>query len=168
MRDASRCDTDSWLGFLDDIVGGVRALAGSYAIAGAVADAAASAIDTREKALDEIEVGSLCHGDLKAGHVFVYDDRLAGVIDWGDAAVGDPLWDIARFAHRADTQSLALLLEGYDPRGALADDLAWRIPLYGALWMLVDLIVDHRLGRSVGESLLLTKEALESQVNECR
>ena len=31
----------------------------------------------------------------------------------------------------------------------MADDAAWRIPLYGVLWMLVDAIVDHRLGSEV-------------------
>jgi hypothetical protein len=111
LRDAS------WPGFLGDVVGEIRALAGTCAIAGAVAEAGAGALDDRQGALSEIEVGSLCHGDLKVGHVLVDDDRLAGVIDWGDAVVGDPLWDIARFAHRADAASLSLLLEGYDPAG---------------------------------------------------
>ena len=167
LSDASWDDTGgfslrhgSWRGFLEDVVGEVRALAGSYAVAGAVADAAAGAVDARGEALAAVEVGSHCHGDLKAGHVLVDDDRLAGVIDWGDAVVGDPVWDIARFAHRADASSLSLLLEGYDPGGSLVDDLAWRIPLYGALWMLVDAIVQHRLGRRVGGSLLAAMESL--------
>ncbi len=169
LSDASWNDTGrfslrhvSWRGFLEDVVGEIRALAGSYAIAGAVADAAAAALDARQAALAEIEVGSLCHGDLKLGHVFVDGDRLAGVIDWGDAVVGDPLWDIARFAHRADSPSLSLLLEGYDPGGVLVDELAWRIPLYGALWLLVDAIVDHRLGSRVGGALLAAMESLTS------
>ncbi len=46
-----------------------------------------------------------------------------------------------------------MLLEGYDPDRAMVDDLAWRVPLYGALWMLVDAIVAHRLGRRVEASL---------------
>lgn len=150
----------SWLEFLEEVVGEVRALAGSDAVAAGVADAAAGAIDARRAALGAIELGSLCHGDLKLGHVFVDHDRLAGVIDWGDAVVGDPIWDVARFAHRADASSISLLLEGYDPGGALVDDLAWRLPLYGALWQLVDAIVDHRLGGRVGGSLLAAMESL--------
>ena len=152
----------SWRGFLEDVVGEIRALAGSYAVADAVADAAAGAVDARGEALAVLEVGSLCHGDLKVGHVLVDDDRLAGVIDWGDAVVGDPVWDIARFAHRADASSLSLLLEGYDPGGVLVDDLAWRIPLYGALWLLVDAIVEHRLGSRVGGSLVAAMDSLTS------
>lgn len=46
---------------------------------------------------------SLLHGDCQPDHVYV--DRLgrvAAFIDWGDAATGDPLWDIAVLtAHHA-------------------------------------------------------------------
>jgi aminoglycoside phosphotransferase (APT) family kinase protein len=139
----------SWLGFLKGICDDTRRLADSYAGAAPVAEAAAAALDARAAALAAVEVGSLCHGDLKAAHVLVDAGRLAGVIDWGDAVVGDPLWDIARFAHRADGGAVALLLEGHDPARALVDELAWRLPLYGALWVLVDAIVAHRLGRRV-------------------
>jgi aminoglycoside phosphotransferase (APT) family kinase protein len=169
LLDASWTDTGgfslrhrSWRSFLEEVVGEIRALAGSYPVAGDVADAAAGAFDARRGALAAVEVGSLCHGDLKLGHVVVDEDRLAGVIDWGDAVVGDPVWDIARFAHRADAASLSLLLEGYDPDRVLVDDLAWLIPLYSALWMMVDAIVDHRLGNRVDGQLLEALESLSS------
>src|SRR5215470_9324419 len=139
----------SWLGFLQGICGDARSLADRYVAAAPVAEAAAAALDAHAAALAAVEVGSLCHGDLKAAHILVDAGRLAGVIDWGDAAVSDPLWDIARFAHRADRGAVALLLEGYDPARAMVDELAWRVPLYGALWMLVDALVAHRLGRRV-------------------
>lgn len=36
------------------------------------------------------------HGDLQAEHVLVSDDAaISGVIDWGDAGLGDPLYDLA-------------------------------------------------------------------------
>ena len=146
----------SWLGFLKGICGDVRSLADRSVVAAPVAEAAAAAIDAHADALAVVEVGALCHGDLKAAHILVEAGRLAGVIDWGDAVVGDPLWDIARFAHRADAGSVSLLLEGYDPARAMVDELAWRVPLYGALWMLVDAIVAHRLGRRVDASLAAT------------
>jgi len=132
----------SWLDFLQGIVGDTRCLADRYVVAAPVAEAAAAA-------LAAVEVGALCHGDLKAAHIFVEAGRLTGVIDWGDAVVGDPLWDIARFAHRADAGSVSLLLAGYDPARALVDALGWRVPLYGVLWRLVDTFVAHRLGRRV-------------------
>jgi len=37
----------------------------------------------------------LIHNDLSAPHLLVHEGRLAGVIDWGDAVVGDPARDYA-------------------------------------------------------------------------
>lgn len=39
--------------------------------------------------------GSVLHGDFWPGNVMWRDDRLVAVIDWEDAAVGDPLSDLA-------------------------------------------------------------------------
>jgi len=153
----------SWLGFLKSICGDARSLADSYVVAAPVAEAAAAALDAHAAALAAVEVGSLCHGDLKAAHILVNAGRLAGVIDWGDAVVGDPLWDIARFAHRADAGSVSRLLEGYDPERVMVDELAWRVPLYGVLWRLVDAIVAHRLGRHVEASLEAARGSLAHQ-----
>ena len=56
---------------------------------------------TRSKRLfDEVEtlVGftpALLHADLGPAHLLVRDGRLAGVIDWGDARLGDPALDYA-------------------------------------------------------------------------
>ncbi|ORW93952.1 hypothetical protein AWB92_12515 [Mycobacterium sp. IEC1808] len=132
----------SWLGFLSAICDDTRKLAPD------VADAAETAIDEHTDTLGAIENGVLCHGDLKAAHILVDDGRLAGVIDWGDALVADRWFDIARFAHRSPERSLDLLLESY---GATAEE--WRLPLYQALWMLVDACVAHRHGHRVDATL---------------
>src|SRR5262245_22972086 len=153
----------SWLGFLQGICGDARSLADSYVVAAPVVEAAAAALDAHAAALAAVEVGSLCHGDLKAAHILVDAGRLAGVIDWSDAVVGDPLWDIARFAHRADAGSVSLLLAGYDPERALVDALGWRVPLYGVLWRLVDALVAHRLGRRVEAMLEAAMGSLAQQ-----
>lgn len=52
------------------------------------------------------------HGDLHVRHVFVDGDELTGIIDWSEAAQGDPLYDIASLtlAHR---ERLDELLAGY-------------------------------------------------------
>lgn len=118
-----------------------------------VAAAAERAINAHARALAAVDAGVFCHGDLKLSHILVDGDTLAAIIDWGDAIVADPLWEIARFAHRTDTGSLARLLEGYDFGPEMADDLAWRLPLYGALWELEDAVVDSRLGRVGGDHL---------------
>ena len=143
----------SWLGFLRGICADVRHLTDQYAIANSAASTAEAAIDAHADALGAIEVGSLCHGDLKAAHILAADGRLAGVIDWGDAVAADPLWDIARFAHRADAASVSLLLEGYGANQPQLDELAWRVRLYEGLWMLVDAVVAHHLGQAVEEAV---------------
>jgi aminoglycoside phosphotransferase (APT) family kinase protein len=35
------------------------------------------------------------HGDLLARNVLVEGDRISGVLDWGSACFGDPLYDAA-------------------------------------------------------------------------
>lgn len=42
-----------------------------------------------------VERSVLTHRDLQAGHIFIDGDRVTAVIDWGDAAIGDPLYDVA-------------------------------------------------------------------------
>lgn len=144
----------SWLSFLQAICDDARALANSYGSAAAVANAATSAITDHAETLAAVEVGVLCHGDLKAAHILVDGGHLAGVIDWADSVVADPWWDIARFAHRADPASLSLLRQGYCLSGpASTEELAWRLPLYEALWMLVDAYVAHGQGHRVDTAL---------------
>lgn len=62
-------------------------------------------LDTGERAsgealLQEVETltgfePAVTHSDLGPSHLLVRDDRLAGVIDWGDARIGDPAIDYA-------------------------------------------------------------------------
>jgi aminoglycoside phosphotransferase (APT) family kinase protein len=52
------------------------------------------------KELDPVPRGrvnaqGLLHGDVWPGNVILRDDEVVGVIDWEDAAIGDPLADLA-------------------------------------------------------------------------
>ena len=91
----------TWLGFLKSISSDTRRLADRCALATPVADALEVSLEAHAEALSAV-AGSLCHGDLKANHIFVDGERLVGVIDWGDAVVADPFWELARYAHRGD------------------------------------------------------------------
>jgi aminoglycoside phosphotransferase len=56
------------------------------------------------------------HADLTADHVFVKDGSLAGVIDWGDATLADPYYELAALhldAFRLDKDLLRAFLRGY-------------------------------------------------------
>lgn len=43
-----------------------------------------------------INADTLLHGDVFSGNLIWRDCRLSGVIDWEDAAIGDPLYDLAK------------------------------------------------------------------------
>ncbi|GAB3697301.1 phosphotransferase family protein [Nocardiopsis oceani] len=58
----------------------------------------------------------LVHGDLTEDHVFVDRDSLTGVIDWGDAMVTDPFYELAPLhmsTFGADPELLRSFLDGY-------------------------------------------------------
>ena len=62
------------------------------------------------------DVRRLVHADLHADHVFVERDRLVGVIDWGDAILADPHYDLPTLhllTFRADKVLLRAFLAGY-------------------------------------------------------
>jgi aminoglycoside phosphotransferase (APT) family kinase protein len=64
---------------------------------------------------------ALTHSDLGPPHLLVRDGRLAGVIDWGDARVGDPALDYA------------WLLNGPFPDWDVDDELRRRARIYHRL-----------------------------------
>jgi aminoglycoside phosphotransferase (APT) family kinase protein len=82
--------------------------------------------DTGEALLAETETltgfePALTHSDLGPAHLIVRDDRLAGVIDWGDARVGDPALDYS------------WLLNGPFPDWDVDDELRRRARIYHRL-----------------------------------
>jgi aminoglycoside phosphotransferase (APT) family kinase protein len=49
-------------------------------------------------AIDEPPL-TMIHGDCRAAHFIMMptDERVAGILDFGDASIGDPAWDLAVF-----------------------------------------------------------------------
>ena len=64
---------------------------------------------------------AICHTDLNPGHVWVEDGHLAGLIDFGDAAVLPPAIDVAYFAYVYGWDSTEHLLGGYARNSVLRD-----------------------------------------------
>jgi aminoglycoside phosphotransferase (APT) family kinase protein len=53
------------------------------------------------------------HGDLQPAHIFIgRDNQVTGVIDWGDAGPGDPLYDLAVLTV-GHSEHLNDVVEGY-------------------------------------------------------
>jgi len=64
---------------------------------------------------------ALCHTDFSPGHVWTEDGHLAGLIDFGDAAVLPPAMDIALFASTYGWEQTEALLGGYATNSVLRD-----------------------------------------------
>jgi aminoglycoside phosphotransferase (APT) family kinase protein len=71
---------------------------------------------TVEEALSSESVGRpvLIHGDCQPDHFICRSDRISGVIDFGDAGRGDPVWDISVLSLYCPDK-LDPLLAGYAP-----------------------------------------------------
>lgn len=91
------------------------------------------AIDRRRNALEAVTTAHFLHGDVHLRHLLIYEENLVGIIDWGDAALGDPLFEFGRF-RRCGRRALAQLAAGYgldlDPEDAEL------IELYCCVWSL--------------------------------
>lgn len=84
----------------------------------------------------------LVHADLTADHIFVERDRLVGIIDWGDAVVTDPYYELGALhlgAFRCDRALLRAFLDGYG--WAVGKDFARRA-MSAALMHRFDLFAD--------------------------
>ncbi len=87
---------------------------------------------------------ALAHCDLGLEHVLCDDGQVTGVIDWSDAAIGDPAIDFAGILGDAGAGWLHLVLEYYDrPTGAHFGE---RIKYYHAVAPLHDLLYGLQTG----------------------
>ena len=88
-------------------------------------------LDEAAQLLHATTDGRLLHGDLEGGHVFVTADRhYQGLIDFSQAQIGDPLWDLARVRLWDGDAALDALLDGYGHDTVTTDDRAVLLPLY--------------------------------------
>jgi aminoglycoside phosphotransferase (APT) family kinase protein len=80
---------------------------------------------------------ALLHGDYQPAHVLVVDGTVSAIIDWGDAATGDPLWDVAVLtAHDPQRLPPVLAAIGGRPGDAELVEAYWVVRHLGsATWM---------------------------------
>jgi aminoglycoside phosphotransferase (APT) family kinase protein len=83
-------------------------------------------------------VVTFCHNDLGSEHVLVdIESGVTGVIDWSDAALADPVQDLARLYRDLGPGIVDLLLEHYD--GARDDGYRERAAFYARCLILEDI-----------------------------
>jgi aminoglycoside 2''-phosphotransferase len=81
---------------------------------------------------------ALAHCDLGLAHLLRRDGELRGVIDWSDAAIGDPAIDFAGILAGTSMTWLRLVLEYYD--GTTGDRFIERVRYYHAVAPLHDVL----------------------------
>ena len=104
----------------------------------------------------------LIHADLHDHHVFVEDDRLVGIVDWGDAIVADPYYELAALhllTFNADRRLLAAFLDGY---GWPSDPAFARRAMSMALIYQFDVL--HRVARATDLAAIPTLEDLADHI----
>jgi aminoglycoside phosphotransferase (APT) family kinase protein len=98
---------------------------------------------------DALPAATLVHADITADHVFVNEAELVGVIDWGDAIVADPYYELVAVYFDAFDGERMLLTEfldsyGWDrvgdfPRRALQAVLEFQFDAITRIGRMVDL-----------------------------
>jgi hypothetical protein len=89
--------------------------------------------------------GHLLHGDFNPRHVYAHGGRLTGIIDWGDAICGDPIYDLGRVLHSAVLDKgdikygldvVSRLLETYGDAPWRQGDLTDSLLVYAAVFII--------------------------------
>ncbi|MGW0637646.1 phosphotransferase [Nocardia salmonicida] len=80
-------------------------------------------------------IPAFTHGDLQVAHVFVDGDEVTGIIDWSEAARGDPLYDLATLT-LGHEKHFGDVVAGYGSDVDLDVICAWwSLRLRGARWL---------------------------------
>lgn len=100
-----------------------------------------------QKGCDDIQLrqGCLVHGDFAMSAIFANGRQFTGIIDFGDAIIGDPLMDIAYFRFKEITKDYGLdiyrhLLKHYCLENKLSvneKEVEYRILFYMIYWGVV-------------------------------
>jgi hygromycin-B 7''-O-kinase len=85
----------------------------------------------------------LLHGDLDGSHLLVQNGQITGLFDFGDAKVGDPLYDFVTIQFDLfdlDARLFTEFLRGYGMKPATEKNFAARLTAYAILheWGMVD------------------------------
>lgn len=91
--------------------------------------------------------GSLVHGDMEGGHVFAVDGHYVGVIDFGQAQIGDPRWDLARIALWDGPAATDAVIDGYGSDAIAEEDRQVVFPLYLLAFVVAFAARAHAEGR---------------------
>ncbi|MFW6153720.1 MAG: phosphotransferase family protein [Planctomycetota bacterium] len=104
------------------------------------------AIFSRERGLLDIDRGVLLHRDFAWWNILGTPDRIAAVIDWDDAVIGDPADDLGIVACFCEPAFFKRLLAAYRLRHPVDEALHARIALSTLRNMAWKMVIRHELG----------------------
>lgn len=100
------------------------------------------------------------HGDLHARNVIVRDGSVAGLIDWGDLAAGDPATDLACAWTLFDEPARLAFFDAYGPTSLeRTRALGWAVSFASALLDSGD-GTHVRMGRAIARRILETPNSM--------
>jgi len=144
--DGLRGEDQSWADAIARRAGGVGPVAESGLVDAGLLDQATAAISDRRDLLADAGGGHLLHGDFNPRHVYARGGRVTGIIDWGDATGGDPVYDLGRVLHSAVVErdgdvgyglaTVNRLLGPYGDAPWLERDLTERLLVYAIAFIL--------------------------------
>jgi aminoglycoside phosphotransferase (APT) family kinase protein len=80
---------------------GMDAVVDAGLVSRSLVDRALAAVAAAGNEIGAVDDGRLLHGDFHPRHVYAHEGAVAAVIDWGDATIGDPRYDLGRIVHAA-------------------------------------------------------------------
>jgi aminoglycoside phosphotransferase (APT) family kinase protein len=99
--DVLRGEDETWPATIARRCGGMDAVVDAGLSPRALVDRALAAVGAAADELGAVTSGRVLHGDFHPRHVYARDGAVAAVIDWADATIGDPVYDLGRVVHAA-------------------------------------------------------------------
>ncbi|MBV9358448.1 MAG: aminoglycoside phosphotransferase family protein [Chloroflexi bacterium] len=134
---------DSWAETVQRPLAAIRPAVDAGLVEEALITRLSGAVELHQN-LFEVPHSRLLHGDFHPRHVYARAGEISGIIDWGDAMSGDPVYDLGRVLHsgmqaRGLDFGLSLVravIDGYGDAPWLHDDLVTRMLLYAAIFII--------------------------------
>ncbi len=133
---------DSWQATLQGRADGLLQVADSGLIDRQLAERAHAELTRRIASVVGMSPACLTHGDFHPRHTYAFGGHVTGIIDWGDATAGDPLYDFGRIFHSAlwsagveqAEKQLERALDGYGDPDLTVDAIRRPVALYAAIF----------------------------------
>ena len=144
----------TWSDAIVDRCSGIRTVVDAGLVGSEIVERAMDFVSAREQLLARVTSGRLLHGDFHPRHVFALGTHVTGIIDWGDATAGDPIYDLGRVFHSGvvggtverGSTLLTNLLRGYGTPNVSSSEFRERVRLYAVVFILWSMIGEHAGG----------------------